>query len=206
MEYRSILGFAATVIALISYIPYFRDIIAKKTKPHAFTWLIWGVLTGIAFVGQLVGHAGPGAWVTGFTAVVCIAIAAIALVDGQRNIVPTDWLALAGAAIALLIWFATRGPLLSVILITVIDNLGFIPTLRKSYHRPFEETMSTFALSGFKWVLGLCALERLSVVTALFPLSIVVASWLFVAMLLVRRKQLGRASVAITRPHRAERM
>lgn len=193
MEYRSILGVAATVVALISYIPYFRDIVAQKTKPHAFTWLIWGTLTGIAFVGQLFGHAGPGAWVTGFTAVVCLAIAAIASVGGQRNIVRADWIALVGAAVALLIWFVTRGPLLSVILITMIDNIGFIPTLRKSYDRPFEETMSTFALSGFKWVLGLCALERFTVVTALFPLSIVVASWLFVVMLIVRRKQLGYA-------------
>jgi len=191
MNDRSILGVAATIIALISYIPYFRDIVAKKTKPHAFTWLIWGVLTGIAFVGQLAGHGGPGAWVTAFTAVVCITIAGIAAVDGQRNIVPADWFALGGAAVALLVWFATRGPLLSVILITIIDNIGFIPTLRKSYDRPFEETMSTFALSGFKWVLGLLALERFSVVTALFPLAIVVASWLFVVMLLIRRKQLG---------------
>lgn len=190
MQYRDILGIAATVIALISYVPYFRDIVARKTKPHAFTWFIWGALTMIAFVGQVYGHAGPGAWVTGFTALVCIAIAVIATVNGERNIARLDWIALAGAAGALLLWFVTRGPLLSVILITVIDNLGFVPTLRKSYYRPHEETMSTFALSGIKWLFGLFALERLSVITVLFPLSIVVASWLFVVMLLVRRSQL----------------
>ncbi|HEY7908585.1 MAG TPA: hypothetical protein VIC60_06900, partial [Thermomicrobiales bacterium] len=78
-----------------------------------------------------------------------------------------------------------------VILITVIDNLGFVPTLRKSYYQPAEETVSTFALSGFKWVLGILALEHISVVTALFPAAIVVASWLFVVMLLVRRRQLA---------------
>jgi hypothetical protein len=190
MGYRGILGFAATIIALISYVPYFRDIVARKTKPHAFTWLIWGVLTGIAFVGQLAGHAGPGAWVTGFTAVICLAIAAIAAVGGERNIARLDWIALAGAGLALVVWFLTRGPLLSVILITIIDNVGFVPTLRKSYYRPGEETMSTFVLSGLKWVLGILALDHLSVTTALFPVSIVVASWLFVVMLLVRRKQL----------------
>jgi len=198
MHYRDILGIAATVIALISYVPYFRDIFARKTKPHAFTWLIWGVLTVIAFVGQLYGHAGPGAWVTGFTAFVCLAIAAIAAMNGERNIVQLDWIALAGAGVALLIWYLTRGPLLSVILITVIDNLGFVPTLRKSYHRPFEETLSTFVLSGIKWMLGIFALDHLSVTTALFPLSIVVASWLFVVMLLVRRAQLGRAHATVT--------
>ena len=191
MGYRDILGIAATVLALISYVPYFRDIIARKTRPHAFTWLIWGALTAIAFVGQIVGHAGPGAWVTGFTALVCLVIAGIAAFDGERNITRLDWLALAGAGIALIAWFLTRGPLLSVILITIIDNLGFVPTLRKSYERPYEETMSTYAMSGFKWLLGIAALERFTVITALFPLAIVLASWLFVVMLLVRRRQLG---------------
>jgi uncharacterized membrane protein YhfC len=197
MGYRGILGIAATVIALISYIPYFRDIVARKTRPHAFTWLIWGTLTAIAFVGQIVGHGGPGAWVTGFTALVCLVIAGIAAFDGERNITRLDWLALAGAGAALIAWFLTHSPLLSVILITVIDEIGFVPTLRKSYYRPHEETMSTFVMSGFKWVLGLVALERFTVTTALFPLSIVLASWLFVVMLLIRRRQLGpRPSLA----------
>ncbi len=193
MTYRDVLGIAATVIALVSYLPYFRDIIAGRTRPHAFTWLIWGVLTIIAFVGQLYGHAGPGAWVTAFTALVCIVIAAIAAFGGNREIVTLDWIALAGAAVALLFWFLTRGPLLSVILITIIDNLGFVPTLRKSYSRPNEETLSTYLLSGVKWMLGIAALERFTVTTALFPLAIVVASWSFVVMLLVRRRQLQHA-------------
>lgn len=193
MGYRDIIGLAATAIALISYVPYFRDMFAHRTKPHAFTWLIWGVLTGIAFVGQIADYAGPGAWVTGFTAFICVAIAAIAAVRGERDIARLDWFALAGVGIALLVWFLTSGPLLSVILITIIDNVGFVPTLRKSYYRPAEETMSTFVLSGLKWVLGLFALEHLSVTTALFPLSIVIASWLFVVMLLVRRRQLAHA-------------
>jgi uncharacterized membrane protein YhfC len=191
MGYRDAIGIAATAIALISYIPYFRDIIARRTRPHAFTWLIWGTLTAIAFVGQLVGHAGPGAWVTAFTALVCLVIAGIAVFDGERDIMRLDWIAFAGAGIALICWFLTRGPLLSVILITVIDNLGFVPTLRKSYERPYEETMSTYAMSGLKWILGLIALERFTVTTALFPLAIVIASWLFVVMLLIRRRQVG---------------
>jgi hypothetical protein len=191
MGYRDILGIAATVLALISYVPYFRDIVARKTRPHAFTWLIWGGLTAIAFVGQIVDRAGPGAWVTGFTALVCLVIAGIAAGDGERNITRIDWIALAGAGAALLAWFLTRGPLLSVILITIIDNLGFVPTLRKSYARPYEETMSTYVMSGAKWILGVIALEHFSVTTALFPLAIVIASWLFVIMLLVRRRQLG---------------
>ncbi len=197
MPYRDLLGLAATIVAFVSFVPYFRDIFARKTNPHAFTWLIWGVLTVIAFFGQFSDHAGAGAWVTGFTALVCLVIAGIAAAHGQRNIARVDWIALAGAGIALGIWFLTRGPLISVILITIIDNIGFIPTLRKSYSRPFEETMSTFGLGGLKWVLGLLALERVSVVTVLFPLAIVVQSWLFVVMLVIRRRQRKRASCGL---------
>src|SRR5947199_9165168 len=153
MGYRELFGFAATILALISYVPYFRDIFAKKTKPHAFTWLVWGVLTFIAFVGQIVGKAGAGAWVTGMTALVCLIIAGLAVRDGQRDIARLDWIALGGAVIALICWFLTRGPLLSVILITIIDNLGFVPTLRKSYFRPHEQTLSTYSMSGSKWIL-----------------------------------------------------
>ncbi len=42
-------------------------------------------------------------------------------------------------------------------------------------------------------MLGIAALERFTVTTALFPLAIVVASWSFVIMLLVRRWQLLHA-------------
>lgn len=190
MNYKEFLGLAATAIAFGSYVPYFRDIASRKTKPHAFSWLVWSVLTGIAFFGQIADSAGPGAWVTGFTAIVCFTIFVFAIKQGEKNIVLIDWLSLAGAAVALLFWFFTKGPLLSVVIITLIDALGFFPTFRKSFSRPNEETLITFFLGGFKFILALLALEKVSVVTALYPASLVVMNWIFVGMLLLRRKQL----------------
>jgi hypothetical protein len=131
-EYRVVLGAAATLMAVAGYLPYFRDLLSGRTRPHAFTWLVWGVLTAIAFGGQVTNRGGPGAWVTGFTAAVSFVIFLAALRQGDRNIVPVDWLCLAGAAVALALWAVTDRPLLAVILITVIDALGFLPTIRKS--------------------------------------------------------------------------
>jgi len=59
MDYKVILGTVAVVMALYSYVPYIKDIFAGKTKPHAFTWLIWGLLTSIAFFGQMADRGGP---------------------------------------------------------------------------------------------------------------------------------------------------
>lgn len=194
---KTALGIIATLMALIGYIPYFRDVFAGKTKPHAFSWLVWGSLTAIGFAGQVAENAGPGAWVTGFSALVCFIIFILALKLGNKNIVLIDWLSLVGAGVALLFWWITQGPLLSVILITVIDALGFFPTFRKSYSKPEQETAITFALSGLKFVVAIIALENLNVVTWLYPASLVFMNWLFVSMLLVRRKQLGYVKVQV---------
>lgn len=82
---KDILGLSAVIIGFIGYVPYFRTLFNGKTKPHAFTWLVWGVLTAIAFGGQVAGNAGAGAWVTGFTALISFAIFGFALVKGKRD-------------------------------------------------------------------------------------------------------------------------
>lgn len=192
MDYKDMLGLLAVIIAFLSYIPYFKDILANKTKPHAFSWLVWGILTGIAFFGQIAGGGGPGAWVTGFTAIICVIIFLFGLTRGRKNIVLIDWLSLLACGIALVLWFITKGPLLSVILITLVDAIAFLPTFRKSYMKPGEETAKTYLLSGFKFVISLFALNSFSVITALYPLSLVLMNWIFVGLLVIRRKQLSK--------------
>lgn len=194
---KTALGIIATVMAFVSYIPYIRNMLSGKTKPHAFSWLVWGTLTAIAFVGQVSEGAGPGAWVTGFTACVSFFIFVTALRTGEKDIAKSDWLSLVGAGIAMLLWWATSDPLIAVILITLIDALGFFPTFRKSYHKPYEETAITFAISGLKFVIAIIALENLTPTTWLYPASLVFMNGIFVIMLLIRRKQVGYVEVQL---------
>lgn len=194
---KTVLGITATVMALVSYIPYIRNMLSGKTKPHAFSWLVWGALTAIAFVGQISDGAGPGAWVTGFTACISFFIFITALRTGEKDITKTDWLSLVGAGIAMLLWWATSDPLIAVMLITVIDALGFFPTFRKSYQKPYQETAITFALSALKFVIAILALENLTPTTWLYPASLVLMNGIFVIMLLIRRKQVGYVDVQL---------
>lgn len=194
---KTALGILATLMAFFSYIPYIRNMLSGKTKPHAFSWLVWGALTAIAFVGQVSDNAGPGAWVTGFTAMVSFFIFITALRTGEKDISKSDWFSLAGAGLAMLLWWATSNPLTAVILITLIDALGFYPTFRKSYHKPHQETAITFAISGLKFIVAIIALENLTLVTWLYPASLVLMNGIFVIMLLIRRKQVGYVDVQI---------
>lgn len=190
---KEILGVSAVAIGLIGYVPYFRTIFNGKTKPHAFTWFVWGVLTAIAFGGQIVGNGGAGAWVTGFTAFISFAIFGLALIKGKRDFPFVDWLCLSGCMVALGLWAITNDPLLAIILITVIDMLAFIPTFRKSYSNPYSEPAFTYTLSGLKFLVSLFALAQLSAVTILYPVSLVLTNGVFVLMILVQRKRLAQA-------------
>ena len=195
IELKSILGTIAIIIALIGYVPYFRDIFRGKTKPHAYSWLVWSSLTGIAFFGQILYKGGAGAWVTGFTAIVSFTIFFLALKKGEKNITSSDKLSLFGAGFALLLWYLTSNPLIAVILIIIIDSLGFYPTFRKSYHKPHEETMLTFFLSGLKFAIAIVALQNYSVVTYLYPASLVLMNWVFVGFLIIRRRQHKKVTI-----------
>lgn len=195
MGYKELLGLLATAIAFISYIPYIRNIFSGKTKPHLFSWLIWGLVVGIAFFGQVADNGGPGTWTIGVTALVCFLIFFLAIPKGEKKIVLIDWVCLLGAILAIILWIVTKGPLLSVILVTVIDILGFIPTFRKSYINPYQETLSLYSLSVVKYLVSLFALSNFSLITALFPGSLVATNAIFVIMLLVRRNQVNSGKI-----------
>ncbi len=184
------LGTIATLMALVAYAFYFRDILKGRTRPHAFTWLVWAALTAVAFAAQLDDGGGAGSWVTGFTAAASLAFFVLSLTHGEKDISRSDWLCLVGAALAALLWAVTDNALLAVILVCVIDGLGFAPTIRKSYFKPTEETLITYLLSGLKFILALIALENFSAITALYPASLVLLNLGFVVMLVIRRAAL----------------
>ena len=188
LDYKAVIGIVAVVISILGYIPYFRDILSGKTKPHAFSWLVWGVLNAIAFAGQIQGKGGPGMWAVGLTAAALFAIFVLSLVKGEKNIKPFDWICLAGAGVSLLLWAVTNDPLASIILITVVDAFGFLPTVRKAYSKPYQETLVTYEINTVKYLLVVLALQNYTLVTTLFPLAVAIMNALFVAMLIIRRR------------------
>ncbi len=192
MDWKAVLGVVATVIALLSYIPYLKDVARRSTKPHAFSWLVWALLTAVGFAGQLSEGAGAGAWVTGVTAGACFVIFIAALFRGEKNITGFDWGCLVLSLGSIPLWIITDSPFFSVILITIIDFLGFLPTFRKAYARPYEETLAPYLIGAVKFLFGVIALDTISIVTALYPLSLVVANGAFVVMVCHRRTRLGK--------------
>lgn len=183
-----IIGGAAVALGLFGYFFYVRGIIQGKVKPHAFTWFIWGILTTIAFIAQLAEGGGAGAWVTGSTALFSFGFAFVGLKASSRIfIAKSDWIFFICALLTIPVWYITGNPLWSVILITAIDTIAFVPTIRKAFFHPETENGWTYTLSGFKFIIGICALESFTWTTVLYPASLVIANFAFVVMLICRR-------------------
>src|SRR3989338_9631999 len=96
-DYKIVLGIIAIILGFVGYMPYFREMFLGKTRPHVFSWFVWGLLTGIAFFAQIAKGGGAGAWVTGFSAIICFCIAVLAFFYGEKQITKSDWFSFAGA-------------------------------------------------------------------------------------------------------------
>jgi hypothetical protein len=191
MDLKVLLGFIATGLAIISYIPYIRDMRRGRTKPHAFSWLIWTIITYIAGAAQLAGGGGWGSMVAFTTGTISAWIAFYAFRHRAITITKGDWISLVIALGAIPLWLFTKQPLLSVIIVSIIDLVAFWITIRKTYNLPYSENLAQNLMSTGKHVLTIGAQQHYSWVTILYPVSLAFATASFCIMLLIRRSQVG---------------
>lgn len=188
-DLKHILGIIAVLLTFAAYGPYVKDILRGKTKPHVFSWLVWGFVTLIVFVLQFVGGAGIGSFVTLSAAIMCVVVFLLGLrMKGKKDITSSDTVFLVLAFCSLSIWLVAKQPTLSVLLATITDLLGFAPTVRKSWHNPYTETLSFYIINTVRFILAALSLQTYSVVTALYPIVWFVANGLFAVMLVLRRQ------------------
>ena len=191
MSYEATVAGIAIAITFAAFVPYIRAIVAGKTRPHVFSWVIWGATTFVVFLAQVEGQGGVGAWPIGVSGAITLFIAILAFVKrADVTISKSDWLFFIAAMSSLPLWYATADPLWAVVVLTTVDVLGFGPTVRKAYSAPHSESQLFFGLFALRNVLVIMALERYSATTVLFPAVIAVACMMLVIMIAYRRRVL----------------
>lgn len=192
MNYKHLLSSIAIGLTIIAYLPYIRSIIQGKTKPHVFSWIIWGVSTCIVFLAQLADHGGAGAWVIGFSGTISIYVACLAYIErSDSTITRVDWIFFVLAMTSLPLWYVTSDPLWAVVVLTTVDVLGFGPTFRKAYMCPGEEQLMFFVIMVARNLMVVSALENYSLTTVLFPATIATVCLIFSVMVVYRRRALA---------------
>jgi uncharacterized protein with PQ loop repeat len=188
---KELYGYVAVILTVAAYIPYYRDILRGKTHPHVYSWSLWAVLTAILAGLQLQGGAGTAAWVTVVVGILCVGVVGLSLRKGKRDITTTDSVVASLALVAIVFWLLADKPLVSMVLAITADMLAFIPTVRKTYHKPYSETLSMYVTNVIRFMLAFAAIETYTFLSAAWIITWVTANALFSAMLIVRRAQVG---------------
>ena len=187
MSDKILYGYLSLFFAVLSGAPYLLSVLARKTKPHIFTHVIWGLVAAIAAAAQYAGHAGPGAWAAGLSALFSLATAALASTHGEKTITRSDWAAFVAGLGIIPIWYYTNEPLTATILATLIDGFAYYPTFRKSYAKPREEMIFSYVVSNAKHTASLFAMVEYSATTLLYPLVLFTLNAALIVMLALRR-------------------
>jgi hypothetical protein len=185
---KEILSALGVILALGGYGVYLYGIWRGTVRPHFFTWFIWGIVMSIGFAAQYAAAAGPGMWVTGISAGITLVIAAWALKKGERHITRSDWVFFIAALVSIPVWLLTETPLYTVLMISLIDAFGFYPTFRKSWTKPWEESITAYTLAALQFVFSVLAMDSVTIITSLYPLTISVLNALLIIQLIARRR------------------
>jgi len=161
-----------------------------SSKPHLFTWLIWAITGYTGFGIQLMNGWWLGSLVMLYFAIIPSIIVIYAIFKGEKNIVKIDYVFLAIAWISLIFWIILDMPIVSILLLLSIDIMAYLPTVRKSFMQPFDETLSLFALVNVWYLASILTFDELIFVNYSYPAALILINTLFIGYILIRRKQL----------------
>lgn len=187
MDFQVVFTTLAIVISVTGNGLYIRDLIRTKTKPHSISWLIWAILDGIIFAGLMSSGGGIASFAVLTNGLCAFFIFIFSLWRGEKTIVAFDWFCLGGAILALMLWIATQRPLLSIVISIIVALIGFLPTIRKSIEKPYEETVSYYVLQGTRSFFIFLALEESSLTTCIDPITFTIVNYGFALMLILLR-------------------
>lgn len=182
----------ASLLAIVGNLPYLRDIIRQRVKPHPYTWLVWSIVSCIVFFGQVAKGAGIGALPTAAAEIFTVIIFFFSLRYGFKNIRKIDTVFLIIALLGLIPWALTKDPTISVIIAVSIDLIAFTPTLRKTWSEPNTETPMLYSMNVLRHILMLFSLQAYNVATMLHSIVMIVSNTFMTGMILFRKKGAGK--------------
>lgn len=166
----TILVFIAVAIRLLAGAGYWLATLRGRVRPHAVSWLFWGVTPMIAFAVQIHQHIGVQAWATFGLGIGPFVIFITTLVKHKHALQFTRLDKLCGlfAAAGVILWLVTTDPLIALFFSIFGDFCSSIPTIVKSFKHPSTEHPVPYFLSMVSIMMSLSMLRQWDAVHGAF--------------------------------------
>lgn len=189
---KTVFAIISALISIGVFINYVRSTLKKETRPHTYTWLIWALTQGTAVAGIWYGRGGLGAIALTLSTVFVFSVFLLSLKYGTRNITFSDTVILIFALVAIVVWWQLNSPVLAIIMVSVIDFIGYIPSWRKSTKDPWSETLLSWSISPIGHFFAILAFTEYNFFTLTYPLSLMTANFILVAICLIYRRKIPK--------------
>lgn len=193
-ELLQALGLASGVLSVLAYLPYIKDTLSGATRPKRASWLIWSVLSIIAFFSQVYEGASHSLWFAGAQMSGTVTVFVISIWRGTGELTRKgDYWVLVAAALGLVLWYFTSSAAYALTITIGISLLGGALTVCKSYRAPNSETMSTWGLSFVAAICAILAVGSVDWLLLAYPIYLFVLNGAIVAALLIGRSRDAQA-------------
>lgn len=188
MDPKLILGILSSISVIVAFFFYFKEIFEQKTKPHIYTWIIWTITQGTATMAAIYGGSKFGSLGLIMMTILVASIAVLCITYGTKNITRSDTLILILALLAIVVWWKLDNPLLAVIMVSIIDGAGYIPTFRKTYEQPESESLSFWIAIQAANILAILAAHEYNLLTMTYIVMLTVLDAVMIGLVLRGRK------------------
>ncbi len=186
MSFHAAMGYLAGFFFILAFIPYFTQTLNGQVRPNRATWLIWTILGVLIFASYKSVGAENTIWVAIAGAIGPFAILILAFWRGEGGISKLDIACLASAFMGLVGWYFTANAFVGLVLFLVVDGMGAIPTVIKTWRNPKSESLPGWTL----WLTGstfqLFALEKWDIELSLYPIYFFVGQIIVIGLALRR--------------------
>lgn len=134
------------IIAILAAVPYQLDIIRGKSKPRLASWLVWGLLAGVAGTAALADHQIPAGVFALSNCGEDFLVVLLGLKLGDRTFEKLDVFSLMAAIVGVWMLVILKLPAATLLVIIATDVFGTIPTAKHAWLKPYDETLYTFLM------------------------------------------------------------
>lgn len=184
----------ALLFSLMAFLNYIRDTLKRRTQPQRASWLIWSVLSLIAFMTQVSEGATTLLWFIGAQFACTFSIFFLSIWYGSGSYLSRRNLTtFAAASFGLILWYVLDNAAYALAMIITISAIGGYATVTKAYRAPESETLSSWVMLAVASMCGIASVDVLDWTYIAYPVYLSgLYSLIAMAVILGRSRNSGQ--------------
>jgi hypothetical protein len=189
LQLAPVFGILAGLVGVADTVPYVRDTVRGRTRPHRGTWLIWLVLGLVVSVSQRAEGASWSLVLTASQAILTALVFVLAIRHGEGGVAAADVTLILVAFAGVVGWLLVREPLVAVACVIAADLIAAAMMTPKAYRDPHSETLAMYALASVGGALAAGAVGALDVALLAYPIYYCIVNGALALLISMRRRQ-----------------